>query len=437
MGMLQPRVKQEENPFRKKRLKITMIVLSIVVSLLIVAFLVLNKKSKGEVFKPNYNICEMTQEEIVEEFKDYHFSDKQTIDDYFFYGENLSMFESTYKVEDTHKLVGKTLILKNMCNEEEFHYLVDTGVNSQIPLQHLPEGFYEVFMNVDMVRRRVVMNDVTEDSLSLVKRGEGSRHVEMIANKQAFDDKEHKNILRENYLFLNVVSEEFEGEDYDIVIDPSLGVNESGFFNNYGKNSLGMVEADELFAIAEIMKTELEKEGLKVLITRNNKDHIINAYGKDGRLEKSYDSKAKYYVELNFNTGLESGLKVTRSSYAHPGFASAIASHLLETTNLEALGDRSVYSARRYNGLDGHINIRESGGKALGAATYSELAKTSNESFAYNNRKALESISIEYLSFQNEEELERYKINKEQYAKETAQALLEYFKLGVQNDISD
>src|SRR5699024_10521185 len=132
--------------------------------------------------------------------------------------------------------------------------------------------------------------------------------------------------------------------------------------------------------------------------------------------------------------------KVYKSSYASQSFSSFIADHLLSNTNLVKYGKNSVVSASRFNDLDGVITIREMGGKALGAATFSELAEQENKDFAYNNRRALETISIEYFSFMNANELETYKKDKETYAKETANALIEYFKLGekeVEDDLSD
>lgn len=436
--MLNRNLKHEVNPYQKKFKKRLLLSLLIVSILSVGGLLIVKEVNKAEPYVSKYNVCNMLQEDIIERFEDYTFNDVQGMSDYFFYGETFNLFEETYEVSSVNNLVGKTLLLTNICNNEEYHYLIDTDVNGQIPLENLPVGFYEVYINIDMVKKRVVMNETTVDSLILVTRNNLDRKVEVIGDRTIFDDNDHTNLLDKNYLFLNVEQLSEPSIAYDVVIDPSLGVNASGYFDDYGKSNLGLVEADELFSMAEIIRDELEAAGLKVLITRDDNEHIINSYGVGGRLDKAYKSNAKYYLELGFNNAGEGALKIYKSSFVSNNFSTFISNYLLDNTVLLKSKGPTVISATRYNGLDGVINIRETGGKALGAATYSELSREQNGSFAYRNTHAMESISIEYLNFTNEQQLEEFKVNKESYAKATANALLEYFKLGVQNnDISD
>lgn len=430
----------EKNPYAKKRRRTLIIISAVVISLFLSGLFIVLWKNKEQPTESKFSVCDLTQEEVIENFKDYRFSEKEIINDYFFYGESLSLFSETYNILNTDDLVGKTLLLTNICTEEEFHYLIDYDVDGQIPLENLPKGLYEVFINVDMVKKRVTMPDEFLEQINLVNRHEDHRKVSLMASQTLFDDAEHSNYLNDNYLFINVEAIQEATGDYDIVIDPAYGVNVSGYFDEYGKTTLGLVEADELYSMALLIQEKLEDEGFKVLITRDSADHIINQYGEDGRFAKAYASNAKYYVELSFNENIEGALKVYKSSYASQSFASFVADHLLATTNLVKYGSNSVVSANRFNDLDGVISVREMGGKALGAATFSELAEQENKSFAFNNRKALETIAIEYLSFANESEIETYKKNKEIYAEETANALIEYFRLGekeVEHDLSD
>ncbi len=432
--------KAEKNPYAKKRKRTIIISVLLVAVLLMIPvfrYLIVNQEKP---LMSNFTVCDLSQEEVIETFKDHTYKEKTVIKDYFFYGESLSLFNESYNISNPDALIGKTLLLTNLCTEEEFHYLIDYDVDGQIPLENLPKGLYEVFINIDMVKKRVVMSEEIFETIHLVNRGEDHRKVEIIGSRNTFDDSKHKDYLDDNYLFINVEAMDQASDDYDIVIDPAHGTNASGFFQDHGKTVLGMVEGDELYSLAELIKEDLEAAGLKVLITRDNSDHIINQYGVDGRFDKAYQSKAKYYVELGFGDTDNGALKIYKSSYASQAFSSYIANHLLDELNLTKYGTNSVVSANRFNDLDGVISIRETGGKALAAATYSDLAEEQNKSFAYLNNFALETISIEYFSFTNEQELEHYKTNKEKYAEETAKAILEYFKLGekeVEDDLSD
>lgn len=435
MRIYKPRA--ETNRYSNRRKKIAVIVFVIVAILSIITASIFAYINKEEPAIGNLQVCDLEQDEVIDKYADYSFDDNLVVRDYLFYGETFSLFEQPYEINTPDTLVGKTILLNNVCTNEEYHYLIDNDVDGQIPLENLPIGLYEVFVNVDLVKRRVIGNEKWNDQLTLVTRSDGQRVVDVMFDSTIFDDRDHTNYLKDDYLFINVSNEEKDEQVYDLVIDPEYGVNDSGYFDNYGKMFMGMVQADEMYAMAEIIKRELEAEGYKVLITRDSKDHIINSYGKGGRLDKAYASKAKYYVELSLSEVGTGGLKVYRSSFASNNFGLSIANHLIKNTNLNLFGDTSLVVPNRYRGLDGNINIRETGGKALGAATYSELSAEANSEFALNNRHALEGISIAYFNINNEEELNKYKSNKEAYAIETAKALINYFKMGELDDISD
>ena len=379
----------------------------------------------------------MNQNEIVEKFMDYRFNDYLVIEDYFFYGETLSLFDQQYNIFEKSDLLGKTIVLENVCSDDEYFYLIDQDVDGQIPLPQLPDGLYEVFINVNLVKQRVILDEKLFDEINLVKRANHSKKVELIADKNMFDDRENKDVLNENYLFINVTSSEKILADSDIVLDPEHGTNANGWFRNVGLTLAGLNEAQQNYEMANLLKNELEKFGLKVLITRNDEEEIINIYGKDGRLHRAYDSKAKYYIELGWGRSDFGGLRIYNSSFASIQLAGSIAKHLLLETSLVSQNGNGVYPIRRFNGLDGLLTIREVGGKALAAATVSDVAKESNASFALNNRHGLEAISIEYISAKNEKEVKMWKDNKEDWAKETAKALVNFLDIGGSNDLSD
>ncbi len=431
--MLKPQA--ERDPFKARKQKTIIGLFIILLMLTFGAFYYVSQREKP--LPPSYEVCELDQSKIIEQFIEYKYPDKLVIKDFFYYGETLSLFEEKYNIQEKSSLLGKTIVLENVCSDEEYFYLIDDDVDGQIPLDQLPEGFYEVFVNIDMVKKRVTTADKFKETINLVRRNDKNINVEIIADKNIFDDKEHEDYLDDNYMFISVKNMENSSQDYDIVLDPQYGNNDNGWFENFGPLINDKRVADELYDFSTVVKTELEKAGLKVLITRKSIDDIVSVYGKDGRLDRAYASKAKYYIELGFGEADQGGLKVFNSSFSSMHFAGSMAKYLLSNTNLESPNDSGVYTVRRSNGLDGDMVIREIGGKALSAATYSDLAKTENASFAFENPYGLESISIELFSVKDQAQVITWEENKNVYAKALAQGLLDFLDIGEDNDISD
>lgn len=433
LAMIKP--KAESNPF-KERTRKTIIFSFVAIAVVALGLLYLYNQ-KEEPLKVTYPVCDLEQDEIIEKYTDYNFADKIAIEDYFFFGETLSIFDAPYNIQETNNLLGKTIVLENVCTNDEYFYLIDEYVDGQIPLDQLPEGLYEVFVNVNLVKQRAITDETLNDELNLVRRSGLSHKVEIISDKKMFDDRNHKDFLNENYLFINISNNEKAVADYDIVLDPEYGNNPTGWFENNGANVDGLIEADENYKMATLLKAELEKKGLKVLITRKSDSEIVNVYGVEGRLNRAYDSKAKYYIELGWGSSEEGGLRIYNSSFSSIQLSGSIAKHLLSETNLSTQNNSGVYQLRRYNGLDGIMTIREVGGKALSAATVSDIAKEENTSFALDNRYGLEGISIEYISPKNKDQVNSWKENKEDWAKQTAEALFNFLDIGENNDLSD
>ena len=429
------RPQAERNPFVERKRKTVLVIFSVVVMMSLSLIYLLNQKE--EPLSVTYQVGDLSQDEIVEKFMGYQFEDLLEMKDYFFYGETLSLFDQEYNIFEKSELLGKTIVLENVNSDDEYFYLIDQDVDGQIPLAQLPEGLYEVFINVNLIKQRVVTSEKLTDQINLVKRANELKTVELIANKNMFDDRENKNVLDKNFLFINVKSSETSQDDYDIVLDPEHGTNANGWFKNTGLTVAGLNEAEQNYEMATLLKKELEKAGLKILITRNDNEEIINIYGEDGRLNRAYDSNAKYYIELGWGRSDFGGLRIYNSSFASIQLAGFVAKHLLLETNLSSQNDSGVYPIRRFNGLDGLLTIREVGGKALAAATVSDVAKEQNSSFALNNRHGLEAISIEYISGTNEKQVNMWKDNKEIWAKETAVALINFLDIGGSNDLSD
>lgn len=427
----------EENRYANKKKKTFLIVVAVLLILALITMSLLYFVFKEDPYQGSIQFCDFTQEELLANYEDYSFDENIIVKDYLFYGETMSLFQDQYKIGENDKLVGKTLLLSNVCTGQEYHYLIDTDVDGQIALESLPLGLYEVFINIDLVKKRVVGNEKWIEQKILANRQGVNRVVDIHFNRNIFDDDKNFDYLDQEYLFINVSDTKAPSPVYDIVIDPGYGFNDTGYFDNYGSSFLGMVEADELYRMATIIKEELENAGYRVLLTRDSKDHIINGYGKGGRLEKAYASGAPYYLELGFTDVYDQGLKVYKSSFTSNIFGDSITDHLLKNTNLSKYQNNSLIAANRYRGLDGVINIRESGGKALAAATFSELSAEANSSFSLDNKHGMEALLIQYISIKNDKEALMFKENKDTYALETAKALIKYFEMGEIDDLSN
>lgn len=95
---------------------------------------------------------------------------------------------------------------------------------------------------------------------------------------------------------------------YDIVIDPGHGGTDGGACYS------GYCETDFTYKIANKLKEELETNGYKVLLTREDikKNQVFNTYGEKGRINIISTSKAKYLfsIHLNFSYGKPSGVEI-------------------------------------------------------------------------------------------------------------------------------
>ena len=105
-----------------------------------------------------------------------------------------------------------------------------------------------------------------------------------------------------------------------------------------------MIEAEETYKLALLMKTEFAKYGLKTVISRNNESEVVSSFGTDGRLHRAYKSKAKYYIELQMNGSTNTSLRGTQvvySSFASNRVATIVFKSLMETGDLVSTGNYS------------------------------------------------------------------------------------------------
>lgn len=355
------------------------------------------------------------------------------VEDYFAYGENLSFFNKPYRLDTRDKFVGKTLRLTNLCTLEIRDYLIEVNVDGQIPMDDLPFGIYVMQINVNLQRLQLVSAVEINDTFTTINRQENTKSIQVISTPTT------ENPLAP--ILLEVKPITLSEEVFDVVIDPGHRNSDFGWLD-LGTRANDLIEADENYRLAVALKSELEALGLNALILRGEND-TVNIYGSTGRLFKTYASQAKYYIELqmvaNTNTNVQ-GTQIVHSFYSSSRLAASIHKQLIENTSLVSTNNRGrgnilgVIPSALAKGLDsqmydGRLTIRETGGKALGAAQFSEFSSTSNASFAYQNRRGVHGIIIEVIHLTHRPSAEAWLNEYQQYAKEIARGFANYLLL--------
>jgi N-acetylmuramoyl-L-alanine amidase len=360
------------------------------------------------------------------------------LNDYFVYGETLNIFNSPYALGKKDLFIGKTVILINLCTGLERVYMLESTVDGQIPMEDLEEGFYEVFVMINLQRHRVVSNEIFTDSFTTIRRNGSFNYVDLIADRYLLEnDSEGDPTMDKNYLFLHVHKAIAEDEDlYDIVIDPGHLHKDLGY-TDFGYRVNDVIEANEMLRMALLLKAEFEQYGLKVLLTREG-DEIVDTYNIDGRLHRAYLSNAKYYIEVQAvgaGNNNVTGMQVVYSSFASPRLPSAVFRYMIDQTDLKSTGIRGtgsipgVVPSGRSDGFDGRMVIRESGGIALSAGNYSQKARDENYSFAGESRLGMHTVTIEYMYITHAPSVVQWNSQIQNYARTTAEGYANYLNL--------
>ena len=346
-----------------------------------------------------YKIGNLSGKKTLEVINKEDRSNPVEIKDYNFYGESLNFYFDSYSInmKKTDTLNGKSVVLKDLLDEKnivEFNDLTNK-IDNQIRLGDLADGFYSIYLkDGDSLSRLYYSSIIAYDNyIYTVRRNGVSKRVEIIADKTLFDEKDkNKEVLDNNYLYLKVTTASAEeNTQYDFAISTSPALVYEGVSLD-GVEAYGIVEAKEMYELAQNLKTALENKGFKVLILKDEYNQDISYYGNNGVLNRAYNSKAKYMLHLDMD---EYGNKALLYSTKSSGLlAKAIFDSLMNSTTLYPSNDYlSVCDLADDDINDSQYEIREAGGVVLAAATYSESSQK-NASFALNNKFGIDTIEI-------------------------------------------
>ncbi len=392
------------------------------------------KKDESEK-KQSFSACSLSARETANLLHAEEIEAEFALNDYLFYGETLSLFEKTYSLENRDDIVGRNLILVNLCSKESIlapsYYLVTSEIDNRIPLETLENGFYAISVAYNMKTYRAYSTDVKKEVFYTVRRNGEMKKITLIADA-ALLGPEEKNRLERNWYYLKVEDATDQEEIYDIVLDPAYHYD-GGDSLEIGPTINGINKTAETLEMAKRVKEKLEEKGLRVLISRNDEEKVL-AYGINGRLHRAYQSKAKYLIELQLSSAKSERIKgcvIDYSGFSSNRLASVILRHMVNEAGLHPQGGTNVpglSESGRVGVYEGRMMLRESGGRILGAGTFSEKAEL-NASFAKDSIFGMQALTLEYLYMTNPEEAEYWLNNKDKIAEATANALLDY--LGV------
>jgi N-acetylmuramoyl-L-alanine amidase len=422
---------------KKSSSKHPWIVLGISLTIILGLFLYWSYDLGNEKESLTFSVCNQSYAQTQNMFETMDFESSLVFKDYLIYGETLNIYAEDYVLGQVDPFVGKTLVLKNLCDGYEWVYMMEKNIDGQIPLELLPEGFYELYIVEDLKRKRLVSNEDILLNFYPIARETEALEVTLLA-QNTFGTADELIELKERFFFLDVHKMPSSTEDiiYDLVIDPAHSSNLNGGIEK-GRSAFSLIEANETLRLALLLKEDLEKSGLKVYLTRDDHEDVVDLYGVDGRLYQAYQVQAKYYIELNMMYSSNETIRGSTahySRYASNRFATLVFKSYLDNTTLVPRGTSTngnidgVKAAPSYEGYDAIPVIRESGGRILGAGTMSE-ASMENAIFNKDARIGMQSLSLDLIYISNQEDVDFFTQNLETLSANLGQGIIDYLRI--------
>lgn len=424
---------KENNKKRKQKWILLAVFLFILITSLTVFFLFFgnkNDKNKEPIYS-TYQICGLEPKHQQALFEEREELETIGFEDYLFYGESFSVFKNKYELGQVDEFVGKTIQFRDVCTGTIHSFLVNHNLDTNVPLEDIPVGFYEVVIQQNLDAYRLIHPTEINETFYTITRDNKRHELHFIADRMLFTDIYTQDLLLSgNELFVEVKETDVDPNIVDVVLDPAYNSQDFGPVNK-GLELDGFTEADETYRFALDVQKKLEEHGLTVKLTRPNDELVVNTYGDTGRVFAALDSKAKVMVELYFETvedrNLE-GTSVYGTYYASLNFQEQIIKQFEKQGLPIFIGSRNQYGAFHNlltDGLDSNNLIRESGGYALSAGEFSEISARLNE-FAIGNRFGVHTVSLNLLMSSNYDFLSTYQQNYDKMVEATTQGILSY-----------
>ncbi len=375
----------------------------------------------------NKKYCAKNSIKIVNKLASKQYEKSETIGDVFFYGTSLIITSQKYDAIDKfNSYQGKKVKLVNICDNKEYNFTLGNEFDDFIPTNKLEPGIYEVYLVNNGVDYRLKMDPSQTLSTYGISQQNIANLIEVFSDKNYFKEIGSTAVLKDDYMFIRVTKGELPAAVYDIVID--AGFNEPDDTTESKLIFRDNPEAELLFKAANELADELKKMGYKVLVTRKSLDDEMATYGLDGRVHRTVVARAKLYLSLTFGKNTDqamNGAMIIRSFYASDKFSEAVYQSLSKEEIV--FMQNPVRPSQRTRDYDNEIDLREIGGTALQAGTFSQRTENENGSFV-KTAYGINGITIVLGQTPNSKDMESFKANYGKWVKALAKGIDDYIK---------
>lgn len=371
-----------------------------------------------------------------------NFKDDYETATYSFYGQSLKFYHEN-KVSQTDKLLGNIIVLRNVETKEEMSYTFGSGADEGIPVTQLKPGLYEIYVYDHFVKKRIYFRHTLHMTpFETIRKKRRVKHIRLDADKNYLKD--YNISLKKNYAFLSVTENIPKAETADVIIDPCGDIYDTETNQvNDGQTAGNLTEQKEAYSFAVEVKKELEKYGLKVILSRNE-DGTPSYSGPKGRVGIGYDHKAKIFLSVGFSQLDTPDHPFMMVSPKTSGLLADNISYILQKEGLKVYQNKSDSSRSIHeNGVifDGYNDkkekyevwpqLRESGGRVTNAGRYT----TSKENQRYKDENGMYGIYFQFLNSESSTSITYYQQHKKKMAQALAHGVAYY--LNVQKEESN
>lgn len=433
--------RKKRGPRRPLTFKRLVMITAILAISAILLFLYLNRPN--EIDKLNTDYISTMNRNIVKEKVKTSYPNTFKAADYTVYGETLALYGDEYGGVELDPFLGKAVQLQNVETGEQYSFTFSGKGDAAIQLGELSEGIYDIYIYDQYTKKRIYFDaPIHSDEIVTMRRNGEVKTVTLEAGKDLF--KNFNITLDKDYAYLVVKDTIPQKEIIDVLIDPSGNVlNEITGEIYEGALSDTINEKETSYTLALQMKEALEKYGLKVELTRDE-NGALSYYGKEGRVGKGYEKKAKLFIDLSMcdeESINRPFLKV--SPWTNASFANQIV-YFMEKDGVELdypysssdlLNSGVIFDSLLTNDQYELTNysidpaLRESGGKATYAGQLNELGNQ-----RYANAYGMNAVVLVYANIQNQDSINYFKQNKDLIVRSFVQGIASYYDLKEEQD---
>lgn len=265
----------------------------------------------------------------------------------------LVMYNENLKIEKDETIEKRfTVIPMNYTQEKNtISFYISELINDGLYLDNIKKGEYTIFIRT--THKEVIEEEekTTYKYYSLINKTEYNETTYYTMSKY-----NNKIVINSdnNYktLMLNITNNEDKLDIYDIIIDAGHGGVDPGATAN------GYKETDFTLDLAIKLKKSLEKQGLKVMLTRDEstleEDEYFEEYGPGGRAQISHEVYSKYLISLHINSSSSSkvkGLEIYTASDINYDFAKQLAEEITTNTGINYSSQKTY---KMFNGVYTH-----------------------------------------------------------------------------------